>query len=439
MQGERWTAELTLSGSGAPLGNLRNVLHALRHGVEWQHVLAYDEFAARVVTQKPLPWGDPKVKEWTDDHDIRACEWMQERGIPTNIGVVGRAIQTVACENPVHPVRDYLHALNWDGTPRVNTWLTRYLGVEDTPYVRAVGDRFLISAVARIEQPGCKADQVLILEGPQGILKSSALQALADPWFTDRISNLGGKDAAMEVAGVWLIEMSELDALMKASNSAIKSFVSRRSDRFRPPYGKHVVDYPRQCIFAGTINPLEGYLNDPTGARRFWPVVCGDIDLETLIRDRDQLWAEALVRFQAGMHWWLDTPELEALAKPEQEARYEVDAWTEKIVQWMAGRTDASVGEVLTGALGVARERWSQTAQNRVAKILVNGGFERARPGRAGQPRTPRYRREAADRSDRRKSSSGKKPDWKTMTTVTVITRIRRKHRPPADRSERAR
>jgi predicted P-loop ATPase len=423
-QGSHWTLGLTPNNRGVPFGNLRNVLYALRHASEWQGVLAYDAFAARVITQKPLPWGD-RTEEWADDHDTRACEWMQEQGIPAAAGVVGRGIQTVARENRVHPVRDYLHALNWDGTPRVNIWLTRYLGVEDTPYVRAVGDRFLISAVARVEQPGCKADQVLILEGPQGTLKSSALQALANPWFTDRISNLGSKDAAMEVAGVWLIEMSELDALTKASNSAIKSFVSRRSDRFRPPYGKHVVDHPRQCVFAGTINPLEGYLNDPTGARRFWPVVCGGIDLETLIRDRDQLWAEALVRFQDGMPWWLDTPELEALAKSEQEARYEVDAWTEKIVQWLAGRTDASVGEVLTGALGVARESWSQTVQNRVAKILVNSGFERCRPGRTGQPRTPRYRREAEDRSDRRKSSSGKKADWKTMTTMTVITRIR--------------
>jgi predicted P-loop ATPase len=210
-----------------------------------------------------------------------------------------------------------------------------------------------------------------------------------------------------------------LDALTKASNSAVKSFVSRCSDRFRPPYGKHVVDHPRQCVFAGTINPIDGYLKDPTGARRFWPVVCGHIDLETLARDRDQLWAEALVRFQAGMPWWLDTPELEALAKLEQEARLEVDAWTEKIVQWLAGRTDASVGEVLTGALGVARESWSRTVQNRVAKILVNNGFDRC------QPRTPRYRREAEDRSDCRKSSLGKKPDWKTMTTTTVITIIR--------------
>jgi predicted P-loop ATPase len=434
-----WLLSLQLSRPGHPRGNLFNILHTLRNAPEWKDVLAYDEFAARVVTKNPPPWSAANVEKWTDDHDTRACVWFQQQGIHGAVGVVGRGIQAVAREKPFHPVRDYLHALNWDGVPRLDTWLTRYLGVEDSSYGRAVGTRFLISAVARVEQPGCKADQVLILEGPQGILKSSALQALADPWFTDRISNLGGKDAAMEVAGVWLVEMSELDALTKASNSAIKSFVSRDSDRFRPPYGKHVVDHPRQCVFAGTINPVDGYLKDPTGARRFWPVVCGHIDLDALARDRDQLWAEALVRFQAGMRWWLETPELEALAKPEQEARYEVDAWTQKVVQWLAGRTDASVGEVLTGALGLARESWSQTVQHRVAKILVDSGFERYRPGRAEQPRTPRYRREAADRSDRRKSSSGKKPDWKTMTTVTVITRIRRKHRPPADRSERAR
>ena len=414
-QGSHWRLGLTLNNRGVPLGDLRNLLYALRHAREWQGVLAYDAFAARVITQKLLPWGDRTGERWSDDDDTRACAWFQDVGIPATVGVVGRAIQTIARENPVHPVRDYLNALNWDGTPRLDSWLTRYLGVEDSPYVRAVGSRFLLSAVARVFKPGCQADNMLILEGPQGILKSSVLRAIAEPWFADRISQLGSKDAAMEVAGVWLVEMSELDALTKASNSAIKSFVSRRSDRFRPPYGKHVVDHPRQCVFAGTINPVDGYLKDPTGARRFWPVVCGDIDLETLTRDRDQLWAEALVRFQAGIPWWLNTPELEALAKPEQEARYEVDAWTEKVVQWLGSRTDVSVGEVLTGALGVVRESWSQTAQNRIARILVNNGFERCRPGGAGQPRTARYRREATDRSDRRK----------------IEFRIWRKHRPP--------
>ena len=397
LQASHWTLGLSRNNRGAPLGNLRNVLFALRNAPEWQGVLAYDEFAARVITQKPLPWGDPRVEGWADEHDTHACEWMQEQGIPVAAGVVGRAIQTVAREHCVHPVRSYLHALNWDRTSRLDTWLARYLGVEDSPYVQAVGSRFLISAVARVEQPGCKVDQVLILEGSQGILKSSALQALADPWFTDRISALGGKDAAMEIAGVWLVEMAELDALLRAALPATKSFVTRRVDRFRPPYGKHVIDRPRQCVFAGTINPIGGYLKDPTGGRRFWPVSCGVIDLQALVRDRGQLWAEALVRFRGGAPWWLETTELQALAAAEQEARFETDAWSEKVSEWLVGRQDVSVGEVLVGALGIAQESWSQTAQNRVAKILVHHGFDRYRPGKKAQPRTPRYHRGPRD------------------------------------------
>jgi predicted P-loop ATPase len=311
--------------------------------------------------------------------------------------VVGRAVQTVARENCVHPVRQYLQALNWDRTPRLDTWLARYLGVEDSLYAQAVGSRFLISAVARVEQPGCKVDQVLILEGPQGILKSSALQVLADPWFTDRVSALGSKDAAIEIAGVWLVEMAELDALLRSALPATRSFITRRRDRFRPPYGKHVVDLPRQCVFAGTINPIGGYLKDPTGGRRFWPVRCGLIDLEALLIDRDQLWAEALVRFRSGAPWWLETPKLQALAAAEQDARFEVDAWDEKVSDWLVGRHDVSVGEVLVGALGIPQESWSQSAQNRVAKFLVQQRFERYRPGKSGQSRTPRYHRDAAD------------------------------------------
>ena len=394
---DRWTDGLMLNKHGDPLGNLRNVLHALRHAPEWEAVLTYDEFAGRVITRRPPPWGDRTKEQWADDDDTRACVWLQDHGVPVTVGVVGRGVQTVARENPVHPVRDYLNALNWDGRPRLDTWLPTYLGVEDSPYVQAVGSRFLISAVARVFEPGCQADHMLILEGPQGIQKSSALQVLAGSWFTDRISSLGSKDSSMEVAGVWIVEMSELDALTKATNSAIKSFVTRRHDRFRPPYGRHVVDQPRQCVFTGSINPTGGYLNDPTGARRFWPVACGFIDLEALVRDRDHLWAEAGVRFQAGACWWLETPELEAMATAEQAARFQVDAWAEAISKWLVGRDDVSVGEVLVGALGVQQESWSQTAQNRVAAILASAGFERYRPGKTGQPRTPRYRREAVN------------------------------------------
>ena len=213
----------------------------------------------------------------------------------------------------------------------------------------------------------------------------------------------------MEISGIWLVELAELDALFKAALSATKSFITRRHDRFRPPYGKHVVDRPRQCVFAGTINPIGGYLKDPTGGRRFWPVRCGVIDLEALIRDRDRLWAEAFVRFRAGAPWWLETPELQALAAAEQDARFEVDAWTEKLSEWLVDRQDVSVGEVLVGALGIPQESWSQTAQNRVAKILIHHGFGQYRPGKKGQPRTPRYRRDAGE--NRGDDRQGKKSE----------------------------
>jgi predicted P-loop ATPase len=298
-----------------------------------QGILAYDEFAEEVITRNTTPWGNAAREKWTDDDDTRTCEWLQDEGILAPQGIVGRAIQTVARENRVHPVRDYVNGLRWDGTPRLDTWLTRYLGVQDCIYARAVGSRFLTSAAARIFRPGCQADHMLILEGPQGPSKSSALRHLADPWFTDSLSRVGTKDAAMEIAGVLLIEMSELDSLTKAGNSAIKSFVTRRVDRFRPPYGRRVIERPRQCVFAGTISPVGGYLKDPTGARRFWPVECGFIDLDALIRDRDQLWAEAVVRFRDEEHWWLDTPELVALATAEQALRFPRDPWADPQVR----------------------------------------------------------------------------------------------------------
>jgi len=410
---DHWTGGLMLNKHGVPLGNLRNVVHALRNAPEWHGVLAYDEFAARAITTKPPPWANQTAERWTDYDDARACEWFQRQEIAVQIGVVGRGIQTVAREHTLHPVREYLSALKWDRTPRLDIWLPTYLGVEDSEYVRAIGPRFLISAVARIFEPGCQADHTLILEGPQGVLKSSALRALAGAaWFTDRISKLGSKDSAMEVAGVWFVEMSELDALTKATNSATKSFVTCRHDKFRPPYGKHVIDQPRQCVFTGSINATGGYLNDPTGARRFWPVTCGVIDLESLVRDRNQLWAETVVRFEAGAPWWLETPELEALATAEQELRGQVDPWAETVNEWLVGRADVSVPEVLTGALGIPAASQSHSAQIRVVAILKHksNGFVQYRPGKVGQARTPRYRRDGVgDQGDLRRIKFNKK------------------------------
>jgi hypothetical protein len=170
-----------------------------------------------------------------------------------------------------------------------------------------------------------------VVKRPQGKQKSEALRTLAvnDEWFTDRLSNISGKDCIIETAGVLIVEIAEMDALTKATTSATKAFLSRRYDRFRPPWGKHSGTLPRRCVFAGSINPaVGGYLKDPTGARRFWPVACqGMIDRDGLEEVRDQLWAEAVYQYKSGARWWLDRPELEALANAEQAARFLVDVW----------------------------------------------------------------------------------------------------------------
>jgi predicted P-loop ATPase len=397
-----WEEQLILNKHGEIVANVANLILMLREAPKWKHVLAFDEFNVRVVIRKRPPWGDePADAPWTDQHETQTRVWFQrEAGINPSAGDVGRAVQASARHNGFHPVRDYLEALKWDGVPRLDSWLQTYFHVEDSAYVRAIGRRYPISAVARIFRPGAKVDCMLGLEGPQGKQKSEGLRTLAvnDEWYTDRLSHLGSKDSSLEVTGVWIVEFPEWDALMKATASAMKSFLSRRHDRFRPPYSKHMVNLPRQCVFAATINPTEGgYLKDPTGARRYWPVACrGMVDLDGLERVRDQLWAEAVHRYKAGEPWWLETPELEALATAEQAARFVVDPWEAPICEWVGDRSDVSVSEVLEQALGLSAKEYTQSAQNRVARILTNHrlGFSQFRPRRAGK-RKRRYQRDS--------------------------------------------
>ena len=377
---------------------LANLVLYLRHHPKWQGVLAYDEFNAASSSASGRRGGDELPDApLTDHHESDIRVWFQRGDIAAAMGDVGRAVQATARQSPFHPVRDYFETLKWDGKPRLDVWLVTYMHADDTPYVRAVGPRWMISAVARIYRPGCQVDHALILEGPQGKLKSTALRILAvrDAWFTDRLSHIGSKDAMLEMAGILLAELAELDALTKASSSANKCFLTRRHDRFRPPYGKHQVTLLRQCVFAGTINPppVGGYLKDNTGERRYWPVAChGTIDCDGIERDRDQLWAEAVARYKAGAKWWLETPELEALATAEQALRFKADAWQEDIEEWIGERKDVSVAEVLGDALKIPLGERNRSAEMRVASILTHLGFAKYRAGSDGD-RENRYRR----------------------------------------------
>jgi predicted P-loop ATPase len=398
-QEPEWMDELIRDKQNKIKANLHNLVLFLTKASEWEGVLAWDEFAARVVIRKSPPWGKEKADtRWIDNHESLTRCWFQKQDINPSAGDTGKAVQNVARSNAFHPVREVFESLTWDGRLRTPTWLIDHFHAPDSAYIRAIGPRWLISSVARIYDPGCQADHVLVLEGPQGKQKSTALRTLAirNAWFTDRLSHLQNKDAAMEIAGVLIIEIAEFDALTRAASSTAKSFITRREDRFRPPYGKHVISLPRQCVFAASINPpVGGYLKDPTGARRYWPVTCRDtVDVDGLEKARDQLWAEAVHRFKNGEPWWLETPKLEALATDEQAARFVVDQWEKPIREWLGDRIDIAVTEVLEKALGLSRGEWTQSSQNRVAKILTNMGFKQYRPRTKNGGREYRYRRE---------------------------------------------
>lgn len=394
----RWAALLRIEPSGTPERNEANVITALSLDAAFAGALVFDEFAQEILVTRALPW-EPAAstlpRAWGDADDVRCAEWLQRHEINVPPVVVGRSVVAVARNIRIHPVRDYLTALSWDGTTRLDAWAVTYLGAADTPLNRAMAALWMISAVARIMRPGCKADHMLILEGPQGIRKSTALKVLAsDGWFTDELAEIGSKDAAQQMRGVWIIEMAELDAIGRAEVSRIKAFLTRTSDRYRPPYERYVVTVPRQCVFAGSVNP-DTYLRDETGNRRFWPLRCGEIDLDGLRRDRDQLWAEAVARFNAGAPWWLEDRDLIVSATAEQEARYEPDAWDALIERWLASErrptnvgfgthedwqdryvprqqrlTDVSVGEALEQALGIEPAKWTKADQTRVGNFF---------------------------------------------------------------------
>ncbi|MGY4567545.1 virulence-associated E family protein [Bradyrhizobium sp. USDA 3256] len=379
----------------APRGDLSTAATAIREMPALQMMVAYDAFAMRTMLVKAPPWEPhPSAfceRPWEDNDDLNLTEFLQRAAIPVKVITTGQAVQLVAKERHYHPPLDYLDGLEWDGQARLDRLFPDYFGANDDSYTTAVGRTFMIGAVARIAQPGVKHDHIPIIEGPQGIYKSSALRALFDPWFSDEIADLGSKDAALQMAGVWCIELSELDACSRAETTRIKAWTSRTVDRFRPPYGSRVIEAPRSCVFAGTTNN-DCYLKDETGNRRFWPVRATKIKLDALTRDRDQLWAEAVRLYRAGAKWWLLNPEAISQAKAEQMARLTDDPWEDIVAGYLADKQDVTVPEILAEAIGIDRSRMGQQEQNRVARCLRARGWLRVQV-RTGDKRSWCYRR----------------------------------------------
>jgi putative DNA primase/helicase len=295
-----------------------------------------------------------------------------------------------------------LNSLVWDGKQRVSSWLSVYLGSENNAYTSAVGTCTLISGVARIFFPGCKVDQILLLEGPQGSLKSTFLLTLSGAeFFCDHISDIGSKDSRLELAGTWIFELAELDRVRRGELSRVKAFFTAQTDVFRPPYGRRSLRFPRTCIFCATTNDSSS-LVDETGNRRWWPVKVGHIDIPALARDRDMLWAEAVALYQAGEKWWLESPELNQIAAKEADLRYSPGLWDEEILNWcdcpvprekraedneefslpfvssvVAGVANVTVSDILVHAVGKPFNKFSYSDQAQVTRCLTHDGWKK--------------------------------------------------------------
>jgi len=382
-----WLHDCITGENGRILPNVANILIALRADPKLKDSFAFDQMLQAPLLMQPLDDSEDFTQRPLTDTDVTRCqEFLQHAGL-RNISkeMMHQAADVRAEECAFHPVRDYLHGLKWDGRARLNSWLTTYLGTKPTPYSAAVGRMFLISMAARIFEPGCKADYMPIIEGPQGELKSTACSVLAGPWFSDNLPEVSeSKDVAQHLRGKWLIEIAEMHAMNRAEVALLKAFVTRQVERYRPSYGRREVIQPRQCVFVGTTNKA-AYLRDETGGRRFWPIAAGTIDIEALIRDRDQLFAEAIRHYRGGTQWWPDrTFERDAI-QPEQDARYEADAWEETIAAYLEKQERVTVGQVARDGIGLETPRIGTADQRRITAAMERLGWQRATRGNSGE------------------------------------------------------
>ena len=329
-----WSALLEVNNqTGAIKATINNVLIILEHDPLLKGKFAMNEFANRGEVLGSLPWDKRTKRRLWDDNDNQGLYWYMEKVYRiTGNGKIDGALSLHSNKFSFNEVQDYLRGLKgkWDGTPRLDTLFIDYLGAKDTAYNRAVTRKAFTAAVARAMTPGCKYDNMLILAGPQGIGKSTLLDRMSRGWFNDSIRTFEGKEASELLQGVWLVEVSELDAFRKTDVSRIKQFLSLRADRFRAAYGRNVKEIPRSSVFFGTTNTSD-FLQDMTGNRRFWPVDTGEVKHSKTVwndltdEEIDQLWAEAFVRWQMGESLYLSGA-VEEEAKIKQEEHREVSS-----------------------------------------------------------------------------------------------------------------
>jgi len=355
-----------------------NLVLILRHDRRQRGRLTYDAF---------LESGNIDGRPVGDVDVLHMMEWVGGvYGIHPTKDRLSDAIRQVCHETTTHALQDYLRGLEWDGVPRVQDLLWKYMGCRNAAdgLSQVYARRWMVSAVARALKPGCKVDTMLILKGPQGARKSTGFRVLGGDWFSDSHIPIGTDDAAQALQGVWIQELPELDSMRRKEVTAIKAFIAAQEDHFRRRFDRFWTDRPRQSVLVGTTNE-DSFLADATGSRRFWVrEVVGRVDIEALERDRDQLWAEAVRMFGDGVQWWL-TDEEDSQRTEDNEA-YQIEyPWQTDLLErgpalgWF--EIADALGQILDQRPGDVKMRDIQSA----TRVLSAAGYEKRRSVLAGR------------------------------------------------------
>ncbi|AKA68527.1 virulence-associated E family protein [Clostridium scatologenes] len=326
-----WVKDLVYTEQGKLRSTISNFLLIIENEPLLKGRIAYNEFSNRAVVTNQLPWRNKNNKaDWNDTDDSGLREFIEKYYKISSTAKCADALALSFENHSIHPVKEYLNNLFWDGIKRIDTLLIDYLGAEDNNYVRTVTRKILVAAVARVFVPGIKFDNMPVLSGPQGIGKSTIIKKLGKDWYSDSLTTVSGKEAYEQLQGVWLLEMGEMMATKKADIEATKQFLSKQEDIYRVAYGRRTSRFPRQCVFIGTTNDRE-FLRDKTGNRRFWPVDVGvatqskNVFKDLTDYEIDQVWAEAVMLWNDKEPLYLSKDELKE-AEKQQEAHSEESA-----------------------------------------------------------------------------------------------------------------
>ncbi len=354
---------IAMTAGGAPIFNFDNALRVIEEFETFKELVWYDDFHHKLFTQ----WKTGKTREWQDIDGLNLLMFMQRQLGLTKMSddMVTKAVQVYAHKRMRNEPRDWMNSLEWDGVDRIEHFFVDCLGSDDNEYVRAVSKNFWIGMAARVLQPGCQLDNMVILEGAQGAGKTNALRAIGGLWYTEAKESVQSNDFFMALHGKILVEIAELDSFGKAEITRIKQVITSSTDRFRAPYARTAQDHKRMSVFVGTTNE-DAYLRDVTGGRRFWPIKCGVINLDAILTMRTQLFAEAVALFKRGETWY----KMPAMTAQVQESRRQSDEWEPLIEDWLDGKRGVLIADIAFGCLKMDASKLDLMTQRRIGNIM---------------------------------------------------------------------